>query len=172
MDRRESMNNYELTFLMDAQLAPEKQEEVITKFLDMLKSKGAEVLNVEKWGKRKLAYTIDDRQYAYYLVTQFEAPPSAITEVEHFLKVTPSIFRYLVLHRDPKIMKMIRLETERISREASRLAELERNKTPEENPADVGEIKIEIVGETNEVITDVSAITGGKDEDLGIPEKE
>jgi small subunit ribosomal protein S6 len=166
------MNNYELTFLMDAQLAPEKQEEVIAKFLDMLKAKGAEVLNVEKWGKRKLAYTIDDRQYAYYLVTQFEAPPSAITEVEHFLKVTPSIFRYLVLHRDPKILKMLRLETERVSREASRLAELERNHNAEESVALVGETNAETVGVPKEVITDVSVISGGKDEGVGIPDKE
>jgi small subunit ribosomal protein S6 len=158
------MNNYELTFLMDAQLAPEKQEEVIAKFLEMLKSKGAEVLNVEKWGKRKLAYTIDDRQYAYYLVTQFEAPPGAITEVEHFLKVTPSIFRYLVLHRDPKMLKMINLETERVSREASRLAELERNQIPEEIP--------ELLGDIKEIIAEENDIAGGKDEDVGIPEKE
>lgn len=159
------MSNYELTFLMDAQLAPEKQEEVITKFLDMLKSKGAEVLNVEKWGKRKLAYTIEDRQYGYYLITQFEAPPEAITEVEHFLKVTPSIFRHLILHRNPRMLKMINLETERIAREATRLADLERSQALEDE-------LIAIVPDQLDIIADVNETTEDKNEDVGIPEKE
>lgn len=158
------MNNYELTFLMDAQLAPEKQEEVIAKFLDMLKARGAEVLNVERWGKRKLAYTIDDRQYAYYLVTEFEAPPGSITEVEHFLKVTPSIFRYLILHRDPKMLKSIHLETERLSREAARLAELERNQAPEEG-AEAAAVGIPEINQESDTAE-------GEDEDVGPPEKE
>jgi small subunit ribosomal protein S6 len=120
------MNNYELTFIIDAQLAPEKQEEIVTRFLDTLKSRNIEILNVEKWGKKKLAYTIDDKQYGYYLITQFRAPAVEIAEIEHFLKVTPSIFRYLILHRNPKIQKMIQLESERLAREAARLAEKER----------------------------------------------
>lgn len=120
------MNNYELTFIIDAQLAPEKQEEIVTRFLDTLKSRNIEILNVEKWGKKKLAYTIDDKQYGYYLITQFRAPAVEIAEIEHFLKVNPSIFRYLILHRNPKIQKMIQLESERLAREAARLAEKER----------------------------------------------
>ncbi len=120
------MNNYELTFIIDAQLAPEKQEEIVTRFLEMLKSRNIEILNVEKWGKKKLAYAIDDKQYGYYLITQFRAPAVEIAEIEHFLKITPSIFRYLILHRNPKIQKMIQLESERLAREAARLAEKER----------------------------------------------
>ncbi len=122
------MHNYELTFILDAQLAPEKQEEVITKFLDMLKSKEIEITNVEKWGKKKLAYVIDDRQYGFYLMTQFRAPAQIIPEIEHFIKVTPTIFRYLILHRDPKTQKLIHQETERLAREAARVVERERAK--------------------------------------------
>jgi small subunit ribosomal protein S6 len=159
------MNNYELTFLMDAQLAPEKQEEVIAKFLELLKSKGAEVLNVERWGKRKLAYVIGDRQYAYYLITEFEAPPQAITEVEHFLKVNPSIFRYLVLHRDPRMLKMIHLETERRAHEAARLADLERIQALESEKPAVAEIVPEALIEPTDIVE-------GENEDVGPPEKE
>jgi small subunit ribosomal protein S6 len=158
------MSNYELTFLMDAQLAPEKQEEVITKFLEVLKARGAEVLNIERWGKRKMAYTIDDRQYAYYLITQYEAPPESVTEIEHFLKVTPSIFRYLILHRDPKTLKMIRLETERLAHEATRLAEIERTQVSD------GEGLAPAATDTPEIKT--SSIHEGEDEDVSPPEKE
>lgn len=120
------MNSYELTYIIDAQLAPEIQEDVIAKFLDMLKAQAVEILNVEKWGKKKLAYPIDDRQYGYYLMTQFRAPTEIIPEIEHYLKLSPHIFRYLLLHRDPKTLKLINLDTERKAREAAYSAEKER----------------------------------------------
>ncbi len=120
------MKHYELTFILDAQLDPEKQEEVITKYLDLLKTRNAEIVNLEKWGKKKLTYPIDDRQYGYYLVSQFRAPAEVISEVEHFLKVTPSIFRYLIINHSARTMKLIHQETERLARDATRLAEKER----------------------------------------------
>jgi small subunit ribosomal protein S6 len=164
------MNYYELTFILDAQLAPEKQEEVITKYLDLLKSKEVEILNVEKWGKKKLAYVIEDRQYGYYMMTQFRAPTSFIPEVEHFLKVTPSIFRYLILHRTPKMLKLIQHETERLAREASRIAERERTTA-------LG-LEQEAIGLIEDIPLEVTAfpeqndIPEGGDENLGLTQKE
>ncbi|RJP80376.1 MAG: 30S ribosomal protein S6 [Candidatus Zixiibacteriota bacterium] len=167
------MNQYELTFIMDAQLAPEKQEEVITKFLDMLKSRGAEILNVEKWGKKKLAYSIDDRQYGFYLMTQFSAPATQVTEIEHFLKVTTPIFRYLILHRDPKTLKMMRLEAERLTHEAARIAERERaqqgerEETREREPQGESESESQSEGEASENLE-----IEGTDEEIGPAPKE
>ncbi|HEX7343661.1 MAG TPA: 30S ribosomal protein S6 [bacterium] len=120
------MKTYELTLILDAQLPPEKQEELVTKYLDLLKSKNVEILTVEKWGKKKMAYVIEDRQYGYYLMTQFRAPAELVPEIEHFLKVTPGIFRHLILLRDPRTLKLMQNEGERLAREVSRLAEQER----------------------------------------------
>jgi small subunit ribosomal protein S6 len=120
------MKTYELTLILDAQLPPEKQEELVAKYLDMLKSRNAEILTVEKWGKKKLAFTIEDRQYGYYLMTQFRAPAQLVPEIEHFLKVTSGIFRYLILLRDPRTLTLMQNEGERLARAASRLAEQER----------------------------------------------
>ena len=120
------MKTYELTLILDAQLPPEKQEELVAKYLDMLKSRNVEILTVEKWGKKKLAFTIEDRQYGYYLMTKFRAPAQLVPEIEHFLKVTSGIFRYLILLRDPRTLTLMQNEGERLARAASRLAEQER----------------------------------------------
>ena len=120
------MRNYELTFIIDAQLASEKQEEVIAEFLNMLKSLDVKVLNIEKWGKKKLAYQIEDRQYGYYIVMQFQTTVETLSEIETYLKLSTNIFRYLFLHHTPKILKKINKEAKRLEREAKYNIERER----------------------------------------------
>ena len=117
------MRTYELTLIIDAQLAPETQEEVIAKFLDLLKSHNVEIVNIEKWGKKKLAYPIRDHQYGHYLMTQFNAAVEIIPQIEHYLKLSPNILRYLLLYRDKKTMNLMNLESERRAREAMISAE-------------------------------------------------
>ncbi len=117
------MRTYELTFIVDAQLAPERQETVINDFLELLKNQGVEIVNIEKWGKRKLAYPIDDHQYGHYVMTQFKAEAGIISEIERHLKLTPHIIRHLILYRDPKTLKLMQMETERLAREAMRSTE-------------------------------------------------
>jgi small subunit ribosomal protein S6 len=117
------MRTYELTFIVDAQLAPERQETVINDFLEQLKNQGMEIVNIEKWGKRKLAYPIDDHQYGHYVMTQFKAEAGAFPEIERHLKLTPHIIRHLILYRDPKTLRLMQMETERLAREAMRSTE-------------------------------------------------
>ena len=120
------MRNYELTFIIDAQLASEKQDEVIADFLDMLRSIGVEIINVEKWGKKKLAYQIEDRQYGYYIVMQFKTTVETLADIETYLKLSTNIFRYLFLHHTPKILKKIAKEASRREHEAKYNVERER----------------------------------------------
>ena len=160
------MKNYELTFIIDAQLAPEKQEEVIDKFLDLLKTSGVEILNVEKWGKKKLAYLIGDQQYGHYLMTQFKSNVETIPQIEHHLKLSPHVLRYLLLHRDPKTLKLMKLESERLARESLRGAEKERAPAEE----DAG---IEDEGKTEEIDEDIDEIKDDLGEnEVGLDEKE
>jgi len=154
------MKTYELTLILDAQLPPEKQEELVAKYLDMLKSRNAEILTVEKWGKKKLAFTIEDRQYGYYLMTQFRAPAELVPEIEHFLKVTSGIFRYLILLRDPRILKLMQNEGERLARAASRLAEQERLMMLERGKDDLAALPS---GEANLTAEGNRAGSGGKE---------
>jgi len=160
------MKTYELTFIIDAQLAPERQEEVIDKFLDLLKTSGVEILNVEKWGKKKLAYVIGDQQYGHYLMTQFKANVETIPQIERHLKLSPHVLRYLLLHRNAKTLKLMKLESERIAQESLRGAEKER-------PPAVEEVQPVNADETDEVDKDVNENEDDLGEDeVGPDEKE
>ena len=154
------MKTYELTLILDAQLPPEKQEELVAKYLDMLKSRNVEILTVEKWGKKKMAFTIEDRQYGYYLMTQFRAPAELVPEIEHFLKVTSGIFRHLILLRDPRTLKLMQNEGERLAREANRLAEQERLMMLERGEDDIAVLPSDQVDLTTE---EGQAGSGGKE---------
>lgn len=177
------MKNYELTFIIDAQLAPEKQEEVITKFLDLLKSLNVEIMNVEKWGKRKLAYPIGDRQYGYYLMAQFNAAREILPQIDHHLKLSPFIFRHLLLYRDPKTLKLMKLESERLAREVMYDAEKEKVVSAEKEKAVSAEKEKAVSTEDEVEISDESEETFPADdiqdeheeeglEDTGSAEKE
>lgn len=154
------MKTYELTFIIDAQLAPERQEEVIAKFLDLLKTLGVEILNVEKWGKKKLAYLIGDQQYGHYLMTQFRANTDAIPQIEHHLRLSSHVLRYLLLLRDPKTLKLIKLEAERLAHEA--LYSAEQSRFVAEGPAE------EVAhGEANEINEEPEKdLNGTEDEEI------
>lgn len=127
------MRTYELTFIVDAQLSPEKQEEVISNFLDLLKNQGVEIISMQKWGKRKLAYMINGHQYGQYVMTQFKAKADHIPQIERHLKLSSNIIRHLILHRDPKTLKLMQAETERLAREAM-LSSEPSHAVPKEQP--------------------------------------
>ncbi len=117
------MRTYELTFIVDAQLAQEAQEEVLTKLLDLLKAESVELVNMEKWGKKKLAYPIKDSLYGHYVMIQFNTTPDVLPKIEHFLKLSSNILRYLILLRDQRTLKLMKLEAERLAHEAMVSAE-------------------------------------------------
>jgi small subunit ribosomal protein S6 len=157
------MKTYELTFLIDAQIPPEKQEEVTAKYLELLNSLGAEILNVEKWGKKKLAFIIEDRQYGNYVMTQFRVQATAIAQIEHHLRLSPHIFRHLILLRDPRTLKKIRLEQERLAKEALLNVEKERIQVFEKVEEIAEGIKISLDSEIIEDPIDLDAPVDNKE---------
>ncbi len=144
------MRTYELTIIIDAQLSPEVQEDVIAKFIEFIKAQGVEIVNMEKWGKKKLAYPIKESQYGHYLMTQFTAKQDVIPQIEHYLKLSSQVVRYLLLLRDQKTLKLMKLESERLAREAMYSAE----KVREAADAILVQEKLEHIEEEKDPIKD------------------
>ena len=59
------------------------------------------VRNIERWGRRRLAYEIDDQNEGYYVVVTFSAEPSAQAELERTLNLADEILRYKVIVLPP-----------------------------------------------------------------------
>jgi len=91
--------NYELAYIAD----PELDEEALSSLEETVKSwiEAAEgrTTNVERWGKRKLAYQIRKRSEGYYFILETEMPPQAGRAIERDLGLSEQVLRYLLTSR-------------------------------------------------------------------------
>ena len=99
------MNHYENTFVIDAQLPDEVIQEKAAHYQEVVSANKGEILHVEVWGNRKLAYQIRKKTHGYYVFMQFSAPPEAIEEFERALRLDESILRYLTVLIDAKAIR-------------------------------------------------------------------
>ena len=60
---------------------------------------GGEVTNVDRWGRRRLAFEIDRQSEGYYVVIEFKAEPGAITELDRTLTLADEVLRFKVVVR-------------------------------------------------------------------------
>lgn len=93
------MNKYEVMFIINPQLGEEETKSVVDKFKAMLEASGT-VDTFAEWGKRRLAYPIDDYTEGYYVLATFESNPEFPQELERVFKITDGVLRYLTLRRE------------------------------------------------------------------------
>ncbi len=92
------MNRYELTYIIDTGLEEDARKELIEKFSELIRQNGGEVEKVdETWGKRRLAYPINDMQEGYYVLVTFQSESNLPKEIERNLEINDSILRYLII---------------------------------------------------------------------------
>ncbi|MBQ6188562.1 MAG: 30S ribosomal protein S6 [Bacteroidaceae bacterium] len=107
------MNQYETVFILTPVLSDDQMKETVNKFEGLLTDNGAEILNEELWGLKKLAYPIQKKSTGFYVLFEFKAEPELIKKLE-------TNFR-----RDEKV---IRFQTVKLEKYAIEYAEKRRNK--------------------------------------------
>lgn len=90
---------YETVFIVNTELGEEKVQELVAKFKGMIE-KNATVENVDEWGKRRLAYPIEDVNDGYYVVAQYTAEREFPAELERVFKITEGILRSMTIRMD------------------------------------------------------------------------
>ncbi|MCX7879680.1 MAG: 30S ribosomal protein S6 [Ignavibacteria bacterium] len=101
---------YETTFIINAALEDFDVESIITKVTNYIESLGADILQINKWGRRRLAYPINKKYNGYYVHILYEASPSIIPIFERFLILDDTILRHLTLAL-PKRLRNYRLRS-------------------------------------------------------------
>ena len=81
------MNQYETVFILTPVLSDEQMKETVAKFKKVLTDKGAEILNEETWGLKKMAYAIQKKSTGFYCLLEFKAEPSVIMVKKRRLKL-------------------------------------------------------------------------------------
>ena len=94
------MQQYETVIILTPLLSEEAQKEVFTKFTKLLKDGGAEIVQEDNWGLRKLAYPIQKKTTGYYHLTEFKAPGEIINKLELEYKRDERIMRFLTVSLD------------------------------------------------------------------------
>ena len=90
------INAYETLFIVDVTAGEETTKATVQKFTDLI-ANNAEIVDVADWGKRRLAYLINDKPEGYYTVVTFKAEPSFPTELERLFNIDENVMRTLVI---------------------------------------------------------------------------
>lgn len=90
---------YETMFILSPDLDEEGTEKLVEKFSNLL-SNSAKLDNLEKIGRKKLAYPINYKTEGYYVLANFNAETSFPHELERQFKITDGVLKYLVVKKD------------------------------------------------------------------------
>ncbi len=104
------MRMYEGLFLIDNAHANTEWDNVVKRIQDILQKNGAEILKIEKWGEKKLAYKIKGHKRGTYLLIHFNANNSAITTLRRDFQLSDYIVRFLII-KDDKIEDLSQIGT-------------------------------------------------------------
>lgn len=94
------INQYEVVFIMTPVLSDEQMKETAKKFKDLLQENGAEIVNEENWGLRKLAYPIQKKSTGFYYLLEFKSEGTVISTLEVNFRRDERIIRFLTVKLD------------------------------------------------------------------------
>ncbi|MGR3311639.1 MAG: 30S ribosomal protein S6 [Candidatus Brocadiales bacterium] len=97
MDLSPTTRKYEGMFLIDNTQANKDWDAVVKHVHEILQKHNAEILSTEKWGEKKLAYKVKGQKRGTYLLISFNAPPEAITHINHDCILSEIILRCLIV---------------------------------------------------------------------------
>ena len=93
------MIDYEILLLFDAELADERQNEIITRTRELVEGGGGTFERHDVWGRRRLAYEIDHKAEGTYHLLTFSVEPGTLDEISRVLKITDGVLRHLAVRR-------------------------------------------------------------------------
>ena len=96
---------YETTFIVNATLDDAQIDVVIEKVKDVIVKNGGDVRSLEKWGRKRLAYTVDKKNNGFYVFFEFKGPGDLIAKMDRHYQLDEQIIRYLTIQLDKKALK-------------------------------------------------------------------
>ncbi len=96
------MSKYETTFVVDSLRKSDDTQNILTKMQNFIKNNGGEIGEVEDWGKKRLAYEINRKQYGNYYQIHFEGPSNLPGLLEREFRLEEGILRFLTITSDPR----------------------------------------------------------------------
>lgn len=111
------MRRYEVVFVLAPTLADDEFDPQIETYVECAKEMGAEVVDIDKWGKRRLAFPVQKHAEGFYTVLTLEEPSGkAVAELERRFKVNDAVIRFLSVRVDLEIKRAEKFENRKKAR--------------------------------------------------------
>ncbi|WP_425805898.1 30S ribosomal protein S6 [Desulfitobacterium sp. Sab5] len=94
------MKAYELLYIIRPELDDEAAAALVDKFSEVVTNNGGADVAIDKWGKRRLAYEIDDLREGNYVLMNFNGEARTAQEVERVMKISDSVVRFLTTKKE------------------------------------------------------------------------
>ena len=122
------MNCYETVFILTPVLSDDQMKEAVEKFRNVLVENGAEIVNEEQWGLKKLAYPIQKKTTGFYCLLEFKGEPTIVKKLD------------IAFRRDERVIRFLTFRLDKYAQEyAEKRRNLRANKNNEQPAATVAE---------------------------------
>jgi len=91
------MRDYELAFIIEPNIDKEGATDVVEKVSGFVEAINGSVASVDVWGRKQLAYPINNHQEGTYVLLNTKMPPDALGDLERNLKLSEEVIRYLLV---------------------------------------------------------------------------
>jgi small subunit ribosomal protein S6 len=112
--------DYELGFILNPEVSEEEIRALLDRIEHIVANYGGQIVKVNQWGRRRLAYPIERHRDGYYIFIDSILTPETVAEIERTLRVSEIVFRHMMKRRDPKTV-----QKEREARAVSAAAQAE-----------------------------------------------
>lgn len=90
-------DTYELMYILRSDLGEEQVDQAIAKYETLLRDQGAEDIQIQHRGKRRLAYEIEKQREGIYIQMNYRAPGRHVALIERAMRLSDEVIRYLTL---------------------------------------------------------------------------
>ena len=97
--------DYELGFILKPEVNEEQTRSIVERLEQIVTNHGGQVMRVNNWGRKRLAYPIQHHRDGSYLFIDMILTPETVSELDRTLKVSEEVLRHLIIKRDPKLVQ-------------------------------------------------------------------
>ena len=96
------MRQFETLLLLSPELSADSREAIINGLVAVIERDGGQMVEVDQWGMRDLAYPVHKLMRGFYVRLVYNAPPQLVAELERNIRITDGIFKFLTVKIDEK----------------------------------------------------------------------
>ena len=101
---------YESAVLINAALDDETIKNLISRIKEAITNNGGEIIEVEDWGRKRLAYQVKKSKIGYYVIFRFNSTPDLVPKLERNYQLDENILRYLTIALSKDALEQIEID--------------------------------------------------------------